>query len=463
MTPAALARRIFLTGWLVYSVYWTPWIIREHFPALTLAEQGTLNVQRFDGFIDDIFRGPHGGAYINNNPGVSIAAAFPLFLARPLLHQSIQWERTLPPPHLLPTENAERKAVQAGLLAYFLIAAFVTVAGFMAPLSALAAALLARRLAESGLETRHAAIAALTLAFGTPIFFRTLYLNHNLLVGHLGLFTALLLWNRPLTRTRLLAAGFLCGYSILCDFTGLLLTAVAGLYVLTTNRRAALPFTLAAVPGIIALALYQAQSFGNPILPSQAYMPPTGPTSQGYRGFSWPSPTLAWANFFHPAFGLFAYCPLLLLAFAAPFVRTGRYRVPPALTHWIFIYFGAFVLFCAANQYSWLQWNTGMRYLVPVVPGLLLLALQVLQTWPRPLAAGVLALSVLHSWSIAASYQLDALTAPLAILQHGPGLAWLDRLYRVGWLPESSPLPYICLLTAVVLLAAIWRQHRKSA
>lgn len=457
MTPTTLARRVFFTCWLVYSVYWTPWIIREHFPALTLAEHGTLNVLRFDGFIDDIFRGPRGGAYINNNPGVSIAAALPLFLARPLLHQAIEWDRTLPPPHLLPSEKAEQKAANSGLLAYFLVTAFLTVAGCMAPLSALAAALLAHRLATDGLPLRHAALAALTLAFATPVFFRTLYLNHNLLVGHLGVFTALLLWDRPLTRGRLFLAGLLSGYAVLCDFTGLLLAAVTGLYLLTTRWRAAIPFTLGTLPGIAALALYQARSFGNPILPSQAYMPPTAPTSQGYRGFSWPSPDLAWANFFHPAFGLFAYCPLLLLAFAAPFVKSTPYRLSPSLTRWIYVYFAAFVLFCAANQYSWLQWTTGMRYLVPVVPGLLLLALQVLQTWPRWLAASVLLFSAFHAWSIAASYQLHAIQAPLTLLRHGPSLAWLDRLNRLGWLPTSSLLPFLCLLAVSLLLILIWR------
>ncbi|QOY86135.1 hypothetical protein [Paludibaculum fermentans] len=463
MTPKALAWRIFFTCWIVYTVYWAPWIIREQFPALSLAEEGTLNVARFDGFIEDIFRGPHGGAYINNNPGASIAGALPLLLGRPLLHQAIEWEKHLPTPRIRTDEKAEVIAARQGLLAYLLVAAFLTVAGVMAPVSALAAALLARRLAEAGIETTYAATAALTLAFGTPVFFRTLYLNHNLLVGHLGLFVALLLWNRTWTRNRLLLAGLLSGYAVLCDFTGLLLAGIAGLYLLTTRWQSAIPFTLGTLPGVLGLAAYQALSFGNPLLPSQHYMPPTGPTSQGYRGFSWPSPDLAWANFFHPSFGLFAYCPLLLLACAAPFVQSGKWRVPAVLAKWIYAYFAAFVLFCAANQYSWLQWNTGMRYLVPVVPGLLLLSLQVLQTWPRWLAWTLLALSAAHSWSIAASYELHALKAPLAILTNGPSLAWLDRLRYMGWATQSFWLPFALAFTSVVFLMLVWYPKRRRA
>ncbi|HEY7335061.1 MAG TPA: hypothetical protein VH639_09270, partial [Bryobacteraceae bacterium] len=54
-------RRVFLTCWLVYTVFWTPWIVREHFPAVTLSERGTLNVEPYIAWTEDIFRGPQGG------------------------------------------------------------------------------------------------------------------------------------------------------------------------------------------------------------------------------------------------------------------------------------------------------------------------------------------------------------------------------------------------------------------
>jgi hypothetical protein len=65
------AVRVFLTCWLLYTVFWTPWIVREHFPAIALAESGHLNVERYLGWTEGIFPGPRGGAYINNNPGGS--------------------------------------------------------------------------------------------------------------------------------------------------------------------------------------------------------------------------------------------------------------------------------------------------------------------------------------------------------------------------------------------------------
>jgi len=32
--------RVFLVCWLLYTVFWAPYILREHYPAITLAEQG---------------------------------------------------------------------------------------------------------------------------------------------------------------------------------------------------------------------------------------------------------------------------------------------------------------------------------------------------------------------------------------------------------------------------------------
>ena len=93
MPPSATVRgrgwawRVFLTCWIVYSVFWTPYLVREHFPAIALMERGSLNVNRYVGWTEDIFQSPAGGAFINNNPGASLSGALPLLLFRPLLEK----------------------------------------------------------------------------------------------------------------------------------------------------------------------------------------------------------------------------------------------------------------------------------------------------------------------------------------------------------------------------------------
>ena len=203
----------------------------------------------------------------------------------------------------------------------------------MAPATAAVAAYLCSRLGEAGVAPIHAAQAALLYGVGTPVLFRAAHLNHNLLVCNAGFAALLLLWdprNAPVRAGRAAVAGLLAGYTVLCDYSGVVVVAVVALYVWLRSaggRPAARWKILAAyaagvAPGIVGLTLYQAWAFGDLLRPSQHYMVPTAPTSHGYRGIDWPSPALLAANFFDPRFGLFAYCPALLLALAAPFCKT---------------------------------------------------------------------------------------------------------------------------------------------
>ena len=534
--------RVFLTCWLVYCAFWTPYIVREHFPALAVAEGGSLNVERYLGWTEDIFPGPKGGAFINNNPGASLTAALPLVLLRPLLTRVDAWNRTLPRPARRPDDGEVfGRTLDEGRAFYFLLIGFLTVALVMAPITAATAAFLCSRLIEAGVPHVAAAQTALLCWLGTPILFRTAHLNHNLLVCDAGFAALLLLWGhkghaprraapengdaaRPRTgsaptRTpgslRATVAGLLAGYTVLCDYSGVVVVGVSGLYVLLLSAnlpgrertRIAACYTAGVIPGVLCLALYQTWAFGSFYHPSQHYMTPTAPTSHGYRGIDWPSPALAWANFFDPRFGLFAYCPALLLAFLVPFQehrarrraaeahpvtstptagttripqeRTGLdarrqttreqpsgdvhptdgasaqpYRLPSPEMWLLFVYFGLFVLFCAANQYSWLQPLTGFRYLVPVVPGLALLAVQAVQGLPSLVRQIIAVVTLAQSLLMAASHENDIRLAS-AIWHRHFELVWMLRAARAGAPVTLWWTPAIFLALALAL-ALIW-------
>jgi hypothetical protein len=459
--------RVFVTCWLVYTAFWTPYIVREHYPALTLVERGSMNVERYLGWSDDIFRGPRGGAYINNNPGASLTAAVPLAVLRPVLKRVDEWNQSLPRGNS-PTTDAEvfRRMLGEGRGFYFLLTAFLTVALVMAPATAGTAAYLCSRLPEAGVPPVRAAQAALLYGLATPVLFRAEHLNHNLLVGDAGFMALLLLWDpngAPLGMLRAGAAGLLSGYAVLCDYSGAVVVAVIALYVWLRSAGEPLAFrwkilsayAAGVVPGIAGLVIYQAWVFGSLYRPPQHYMIPTAPTARGYRGMDWPSPALLWANFFDARFGLFAYCPALLLAFAAPFVRRVRHCVPPREMVVLFLYCLLFVLFCAANQYSWLQPSTGFRYLVPVVPVLALLAMQTAQALPSGLRWAIAAAAFTQSLLVVAGYQNTFVLAVQAFWQRRFELPWMIRLGYAG-VPVTWVWPAAVFVLLGLAVAAVW-------
>ena len=459
--------RVFATCWLVSTTFWTPYVLREHFPALALVERGSLNVERYIGWTDDIFRGPRGGAYINNNPGASLTAAVPLLLFRPVLQRVDDWNQRLPRIHQPQTnENILRLMLRDGRAFYFLLVAFLTVALVMAPATAGTAAYLCSRLAQAGVRPIHAAQAAVLYGIGTPVLFRAAHLNHNLLVCDAGFGALLLLWDprdTPLRPLRASAAGFLAGYALLCDYSGVIVIAVTAFYAWlrssgqrpATRSKNVIGYAAAAALPILGLVIYQAWAFGSSFLPSQHYMTPTAATAHGYRGIDWPSPALLWANFWDPRFGLFAYCPALLLAFAAPFLNRVPFRIPRREMAILFLYSLLFVAFCAANQYSWLQPLTGFRYLVPVVPALALLAMQTAQALPQWLRWTIAAASLAQSLVMVAAYQNTFPLAVRVVWERRLELPWMIRLRHLG-VPVISAWPLTIFALLTLAIATLW-------
>ena len=77
--------RLFLTCWIVFSLHFATNVVREHYPAFTLIDQGDFVCDRYAGFHSDIFKHTDGHWYIGNNVMGSVIAAVPLALFDPLL------------------------------------------------------------------------------------------------------------------------------------------------------------------------------------------------------------------------------------------------------------------------------------------------------------------------------------------------------------------------------------------
>lgn len=477
-----IALRLFLTCWLVYGLHLATNTVREIFLALSIAEDFSFRVDAYGGMHTDLFELEGRGWHIGNNPGTSMLAAIPYAVVRPLADRIVDRVNRAraasgaePPEYDSPWPMARefyREAWRRGYDVKFGIAAIVMQLLCMAPISAFGVVLMFWTLRHLSRSETAALWLTLLYAFGTPVFFRTGFINQNMILTVVGFAGFLMLWHPfPLVtseRRRYLLAGLAGGGTLLLDYTGVVL--VGGLFVYGAWRvRDRLQFVWWYAAGtigpVLLLWFYQYQSFGHPFYPGQAWMPVLQNefVLTGVRGVSYPDPALALANFFDYRFGLYTSCPLLLLAFAAPWLR---HWVPQREMWTIFAVFGALVVFFAAIRYSWLQYNSGVRYLVPAVPLLFLLTAGVLLRLPRALACGLGVLSVYQAWAMAMYRDVERGAGLLEPLLHvtlgGFQLPSLTVLSRIGadleYIPHGpSPLPIFTL--AAGLLYVLWSRR----
>ncbi len=484
--------RIFLTCWVVFCLHFATDFVREHYLVMSMVEDTSFDLGKYYGLHEDIFRNgpeaPHGGVHHGANPGISMLAAVPYAITKPLVdvvvNRSLAARRATGADTLAvyndpraPRVKFYKEVRRLGLDVRFGLVGVITMVLCMAPLSAFGVVILFRILEGTGLPQRHAMWLSLLYAFGTPVLFRTAYLNQNLALGIVAVTAFFLLWNpgeRLTLRepTRVFLAGMLAGFGFLCDYSGALALGILGLYTLAKARdtqpwsgvvRAGAVFTAGALPMILVLWWYQWAAFGSFILPPQHWMPKAVIFSdQGYQGVTGPNLQLFLQLLFDLRYGLFIAAPLLSLAVAAPFVVRGGRSFLPTREAVVCLAIGlAYVVFFSAIAYTRLQWNTGIRYLMPVVPFLFLPAAAVLLRIPRALAYPVLLASVTVALCIAmVRNQYGVHTNILHVFVEGLQLPWLNTLGKMAtqylpWL-DGRPSAVASYLFVAALLAGIW-------
>ncbi len=460
--------RLFFTCWLIYVLHFATNTVREIYPALTLGDRLSFDVSEYLGLHPDIFAVPGRGAFIANNPGASMVAAIPYALARPLLDRIVEARKGRAPPGEYRTiypmaRDFYRQARERGLDVKFGLAAGVMQALLMAPLAGFSAVVMFRILAALAASERQAAWLAALYAFATPVFYRAAQLNHNLMVACCGFFAFALLWRpwepgwRPAPRHQV-GAGLLAGWAVMCDYSGaVVLAALAGYSLARARaRREAAWFAAAAAVPVALLFLYQWHAFGNPFLPAQRFMPPSVYSHLGYHGMDWPRLDLLWSTAFGMRYGLFASAPLLLLAL----IGWRSSFVPRRELRYIAGFTAAFFVFCAANQHGRLQFNTGVRYILPVVPLLFLPAAAALTQMPARWAAAAGVASALWSWCQAMYRDVEQGYGIFEAIRHvaleGIKLPWLATLEAMGYVRDGvSATPLVA--AAGVAIWSLWR------
>jgi hypothetical protein len=353
----------------------------------------------------------------------------------------------------------------------------------MAPGSALAVVLMFYLLSTLTRSDRSALWLALLYAFATPVFFRTGFLNHNLMLGHIAFLGFAALWNpgetqRWSAQARYLLAGATGGTAVLFDYSGAIL--LLGLFGYGLARayqtgkgeglvRHGAWYILGSIPPVLLLWFYQWQSFGNPILPGQHWMPPVEWIGDGYQGFTLPQLELFTMIGFDYRFGLFVVCPMLLLALLLPFWQRRTPGILPVFeTRTVLLLLAALWLFFSCVSYTRLQFNTGIRYMAPIFPFLFLPVAAMLVRLPARLVYFIGAISLVLSWSLAMHREVESgagmLEPVISVFTGGFKLPVLTVLSRMGGMFGEfvsggvSALPVLALLAAVIF--GIWYPFR---
>ena len=491
MMPPAPAKRLFVTVWLVYAAFLTTNVVRETYLAVSLGGDQSIRVDPYLGLHPDLFEIPGRGAYINSNPGASLLGAIPYLAARPLLAGlfAVRPELAAPKP---PTSyddprpnrtNLMNEMRARGLDVRLALAAIAIQVGLMAPLGALAVVALFGYLRDRQEDERLAVWLALLYAFATPVFFRSAFLNQNVLLAHAVLLAWIVLTRRNVQGAATAragswaVAGALLGFGLLLDYSAAPLALVFGGWALSEGWRAAGPLGALRLGGacfagalgpVLLLLGYQWAAFGVPWYPAQRYMPATEFSVHGWNGFALPTVDLLWRNLLDPRYGLFAFSPLLAAGLAAPFVTRGpgdpdRREMTVAL-----VAVASLWLFSSANQFANLQWNTGVRYLVPAAPLLFLLAIPVLRAMPMWGRLALVAPSVVISLAVAMMRE-DVVTSVGMLVTTGPTLPILIVLQKTAgaYAPflAGGVQPFGVMAIALLALAVwlTWRFRRAAA
>ncbi len=490
MGRSGIVARLFLTAWLVYGAHLTSNVVRETYLAVAIGERLTFRVDPYLGLHPDLFEIPGRGSYIDGNPGASILGALPYALARPAIAGLFYLKPSLARPKPAaayddPRPNRTRYMNEMrarGLDVKLALAAFAIQLGLMAPLGAMAAVVLFRFLTLRLGDQRKALWLALLYTFATPLFFRSGFLNQNAIVAHAVLVAWVALgWpgadHDSVRIRRWLGAGLCLGIGLLCDYSAAPLAVVFGCWAigegwaaggLRTAARRSVAYVAGAAGPIALLLFYQWSAFGSPWFPAQHYMPATEFSVRGWNGFTLPTLDLLWGNLFDLRFGLLVFCPMLALALAAPFLRRTREFLNGREVAIALLGVGALWLFSSSIQFGNLQWNTGVRYMVPAVPLLFFLMLPVVGALPRWTAGIVIGASLVVSWAVAMTRE-DPVSAIRMVFTEGPTLPLLIVLRKTAaaYAPFLGSGAQPAGIAAVLILAlavwAVWRVGRRAA
>ncbi len=288
---------------------------------------------------------------------------------------------------------------------------------------ALLGALVYRRCAR--LAPRRALAVTAALLLGSIVLPPSVNLFAHALSALLGYAAYAVIVDRPCTRSRMLAGGFLAAAAVATEYQLVIVAAVVAVLALARAPKRFPLYALGALPPLAGLAIYQWRAFGSPArMPFAYYAGVLGGTTHG--GYTWPR--AAWL--FDATLsdrGLLVTSPIVLVAvLAALLVAFGR---PAARSEALvaLVVFALYLALVAGWSGTPLLEDPGPRYLIAAIP---FLAVPLACAWPRVRVLATIAAVWGGLLMLAA-----AVTSILVVRSDTPLRAYVDRVEHHRFLP----------------------------
>lgn len=308
-----------------------------------------------------------------------------------------------------------RLAPLVNLPGHYVAAVFALM--LQALLTGATAALIALLAVRLGSDKENACLAALGYAFGTMAmaYARTFYAEPLLAL----LTLASVYFVIGTTRTELVCCGTAAGLCVLAKAPGVIVGPVLALHVLLKDRsfrRATAPL-LGTTAGVFLYLVYNHLRFGNPLSSGMPWLFKTSVFVEGFLG-----------HLISPGQGLLFYCPPVVLAIVGMH-RGGTAKARESRL--IAAVFAAYlILYSFWHTWEGYSWTWGPRYLLPSLPGLMVLAALSGARWRRGFVLLVLVGFLGNSPTLVSPYERYYAEAKQQGVSVGASL----------WSPAQSPL-----------------------
>jgi hypothetical protein len=361
---------------------------------LAIVDDGTTSIDRYVANTGD-YALYNGRAYSDKPPGLALLAMPAYRLLSPILDLPPVRERLAAVSGgdaFGDTLRAEGSGLREEKLRFALTQYLLTLLAVATPTAALGA-LLYLALLRLGIDGTPATLGALAYGLGSSAApYAANFYSHQLVAALLfgAFFVA---WPRidSTPPKRAFASGLLCGlllgWAVISEYPAVLAAAPIAIYALARRGwRWLATLALGGALPLLLLVVYDLAAFGTPLPIGYAHSALWQSQHQtGFMSITYPQPAALWGLTFGGFRGLFVRAPWLLLALPGYLLwwRSERLRA-----EWWVVLIGplALLLFYSSSAMWWGGFAAGPRYIVPLIPFLVLPAAWALHTiWARPL------------------------------------------------------------------------------